>query len=339
MATPPDSLEVAPSALTRQAGHTYTRLRRSSYRLSAGESRAYDIMFTVIDNLRNSEYTGSNRCVPCTIVNVAIAAVGGAALSLFAVPLGVAFLLGGLLAIYLRGYLVPGTPAFTRQYFPDWLLAVFDKVDPVPANVDVVAVLVSAGVLIDGPEDLELSPAFAAAWNERLHGMDVERVGLDGESTTPGEDGAAVGAVELAALTDLDPESLAVQRYGDAVVANVGTERIGRWESRAAFVADLAAARELDDWVPRWRSYSLAARSELLGSLRLFLERCPACDGPVTLEQDVVKSCCRNYDVIAVSCAGCGSRLLEADFDVGVLDDPDPTGSDAPASHSRVETH
>ncbi|GAB6862064.1 hypothetical protein ACFR97_03400 [Haloplanus litoreus] len=296
-------------------------------------------MFTAIDDLRNPEYTGSNRCVPCTITNVAIAAVGGAALSLFAVPLGVAFLIGGLLAIYLRGYLVPGTPAFTRRYFPDWLLAVFDKVEPVPANVDVVEVLVSAGVLIDGPADLELSPAFAAAWNERLRGMDAERVGLDDESITSRADGAAVGAVELAALTDLDPESLVVQRYGDAVVANVGTERIGRWESRAAFVADLAAARELDDWVPRWRSYPLAARSELLGSLRLFLERCPACDGAVTLEQDVVTSCCRNYDVIAVSCAGCGSRLLEADFDVGVLDDPAPTGSDTPAGHSRVETH
>lgn len=298
-------------------------------------------MFTTIDNLRNPEYTGENRCVPCTLTNVAIAAVGGVVLSLVAVPLGAAFLFGGLLAIYLRGYLVPGTPAFTRRYFPDWLLAVFDKVEsaPAPATVDVVEVLVSAGVLIDGPEDLELSPPFAAAWDERLHEMDPEHIGLDDGAATSREDGAAVGAVELAALTDLDPESLVVQRYGDAVVANVGTERIGRWESRAAFVADLSAARELDDWVPRWRSYPLAARSELLGSLRVFLERCPTCDGPVTLEQDVVTSCCRNYDVIAVSCAGCGSRLLEADFDVGVLDETDSAGRGAPTGHSRVETH
>jgi hypothetical protein len=279
-------------------------------------------MFTVIESLRNPEYTGENRCVPCTITNVAIAAVGALALSALAVPLGATFLLGGLLAIYLRGYLVPGTPAFTRRYFPDWLLAVFDKGEADPADVDVEGTLVAAGVLVDGPEDLELSPAFAAAWDERLREMDADRVGLnDGAGPTIHGDSPAVGVADLAELTGLDPDSLVVQRYGEAVVANVGAERIGRWESRAAFVADVAAARELDDWVPHWRSSPLAARSELLGSLRLFLERCPACDGPVTLEQDVVKSCCRNYDVIAVSCAGCGSRLLEADFDVSVLDD------------------
>jgi hypothetical protein len=97
----------------------------------------------------------------------------------------------------------------------------------------------------------------------------------------------------------------------------------------------VAAARELDDWVPRWRSIPLAARSELLGALRLFLERCPTCDAALTLDHDVVRSCCRDRDVIAVSCSGCESRLLEADFDVSVLEAE--TGADAMSS--PVETH
>ena len=280
-----------------------------------------------ITRYQNPEYTGANRCLPCTITNVAIAAVGALALGLVAPPLGALAFLGALLTIYLRGYLVPGTPTFTRRYFPDWLLAVFDKVEPAATDVDVEETLVAAGVLEDGDDDLVLAPAFAAAWTERMADTDAERVGLsEAESER-------LDAVELGALTDLDADSLDIQRYGDAVVANLDGERIGRWESRAAFVADVAAARELDDWVPRWRAIPLAARSELLGALRLFLERCPACDAPVELGQEVVRSCCRNYDVIAVSCSDCGARLLEADFDVRVLEEGDaPIDGAAPAA-------
>lgn len=270
---------------------------------------------TFIHRYQNPEYTGANRCVPCAITNVAIAALGSLALGVLSPPLGAVAVLVALAMIYLRGYLVPGTPTFTRRYFPGWLLAVFDKVEPAPTVVDVEETLVAAGVLEDGPDDLVLVPAFATAWETRMDEIDAERTGLDDA------DVERIDAVQLAALTDLDADLLDIQRYGEAVVANLDSERIGRWESRAAFVADVAAARELDDWVPRWRSIPLAARSELLGALRLFLERCPACDAPVDMEHEVVRSCCRDYDVIAVSCSGCGSRLLEADFDVSVLED------------------
>ena len=299
---------------------------RVSTATDAADGRRPAIMIS-ITRYQNPEYTGANRCLPCTITNVAIAAVGALALGLVAPPLGALAFLGALLTIYLRGYLVPGTPTFTRRYFPDWLLSVFDKVDPAATDIDVEETLVAAGVLEDGDDDLILAPAFAAAWTERMAASDAERVGLsEAESER-------LDAVELGALTDLDAASLDIQRYGDAVVANLDGERIGRWESRAAFVADVAAARELDDWVPRWRAIPLAARSELLGALRLFLERCPACDAPVELGQEVVRSCCRNYDVIAVSCSDCGARLLEADFDVRVLEAGDaPVDGAAPAA-------
>jgi hypothetical protein len=277
---------------------------------------------TILHRYQNPTYTGPNRCVPCTITNVAIAALGSLALAAVALPLGVVAFGVALLTIYLRGYLVPGTPAFTRRYFPDWLLAVFDKADPTPSSVDVEETLVAAGVLHDEAADLVLDPGFATAWAERMDDIDAERDGLsDAEADR-------LDAVELAALTDLDADTLDIQRYGDAVVATLDAERIGRWESRAAFVADVAAARELDDWVPRWRSIPLAARSELLGALRLFLERCPACDAALTLDHEVVRSCCRDRDVIAMSCSGCGARLLEADFDVSVLDEGE-AGDDA----------
>jgi len=286
---------------------------------------------TILHRYRNPAYTGPNRCVPCTITNVAIATLGSLALAAVAPPLGVAAVAVALLIIYLRGYLVPGTPTFTRRYFPDWLLAVFDKADPAPRSVDVEETLVAAGVLHDEAADLVLDPRFATAWAERIDDADAERDGLNDADTN------RLDAVELAALTDLAPDTLDIQRYGEAVVATLDAERIGRWESRPAFVADVAAARELDDWVPRWRSIPLAGRSELLGALRLFLERCPACDAALTLDHDVVRSCCRERDVIAVSCSGCGARLLEANFDVSVLDADAET--EAASTVSPVETH
>jgi len=85
----------------------------------------------VVDDLRQPEYTGENRCEPCTVLNLVIAAVLGSVIARKS-------RLGGLLAvgisvalIYLRGYLVPGTPALTKRYLPPEVLRWFGK-EPEP---------------------------------------------------------------------------------------------------------------------------------------------------------------------------------------------------------------
>jgi hypothetical protein len=89
----------------------------------------------VLTEARQPEYTGENRCVPCTATNVAIAAVLAIGLAFILVtPIGVVAFLASLVVIYLRGYLVPGTPELTKRYFPPWLLALFGK-EPVARNV------------------------------------------------------------------------------------------------------------------------------------------------------------------------------------------------------------
>ncbi|NGM70093.1 hypothetical protein G6M89_13935 [Natronolimnobius sp. AArcel1] len=80
-----------------------------------------------VEQLRQDEYTGANRCVPCTAVNLVIAVVVALAVGIIFLPAGAAVFALSLATIYLRGYLVPGTPALTKRYFPDWLLAKFDK--------------------------------------------------------------------------------------------------------------------------------------------------------------------------------------------------------------------
>lgn len=275
-------------------------------------------MATVLDRVRRPEYTGDNRCVPCTAVNTVVAigvavAVGYAVTAAAGSALGTA--VGGLVftlsvaAIYLRGYLVPGTPTLTKRYFPERVLAWFDKADPGsevgpgvddPAGdiepLDVEAELVGAGVLEEKSHgDLGLSPAFSAEFRDQI---ERER---DEES-----DREAV-----ASIVGIDPDELAFEDYGAAFVAHAGGRNVGRWESRAAFLADVAAGRVLPAYYDDWDDTGPAGRGQLLAGLRLFVEQCPACDGQVRFGQDVVESCCRTTDVIAVTCEDCGARLFE----------------------------
>ena len=274
-----------------------------------------------VASVKNPEYTGENRCWPCTSVNFAIA-VGlslavGAGIAALAPDRGVVtaggasglVFLGSLVSIYLRGYLVPGTPTLTKQYLPDRVLNWFDKA-PAPSalDIDLTETLIEAGVLIDHPDepDLVLDPAFATAWNERIDAF--------------WNDGAAVRG-SLGKLADLDPDDIEFEEYPSVLVAFYGEEQIASWESRAACVADAAAAVELAAFDSAWDQRPLAVRAELLGALRLFVEQCPACDGQVSLAHQVVSSCCSSRDVIAATCDGCNARLFEIDAPPALLND------------------
>jgi len=270
----------------------------------------------VVARVRRPEYTGENRCVPCTVVNVVVAVVLGVAVGArfpgpAAPTLGAAVLLVSLGAIYLRGYLVPGTPWFTRTYFPDWLLRRFEKGPASAAGgssddpgwgtaVDVEAVLVRAGVLTEceDVEDLCTTPAFKDAWDDRIAALRT----------------ADTAREDLASTLGVHADALGFEEFGDAFVARHDGQRVGQWESRAAFLADVASAKELERRVADWSDLDLRGRSDLLRGLRLFLSACPACGGPVAMGEDVAQSCCRTFDVAVVTCTDCGSRLFEAEL-------------------------
>lgn len=256
---------------------------------------------SIIDQLRRPEYTGENRCIPCTVTNLGIAAVLSAGASLLSPWLAAAVALVSVTAIYLRGYLVPGTPELTKRYFPTWLLALFDKG---PATFDaesfaVESLLVESGAVTPGDDDLELDPAFRAEWYAAMP-----------ELTT-----TAAQREALAALTDLDPEPMRLDTRPNRFVAWYDGDWLGQWESRPAFIADVAAVPVLAARLDGWESMPVAYRSELLAGLRLFLDRCPTCDGDVAFGTDVVESCCRSYDVVAATCEGCNARLFEMPYD------------------------
>ena len=257
------------------------------------------------DRLRQPEYTGENRCLPCTAVNVGLAALAGAVVGLVSVGAGLVAFLAALGLIYLRGYLVPGTPRLTKRHLPDRVLAAFDKRDdpvaetvrePGPEDVDPERLLSDLGAVepCEHEDDLCLTEGFAAAWRDR-----VETIGRP------------VSERRVADLLSRDPESVEVR---DGVVY-VDRRRVRHWPSGGALIADLAADDELSSRAEVWGSIDGEQRLGILAALRMFLDRCPLCSGAVETGEETVESCCRSWEVVAVSCADCGARYLEIDPD------------------------
>lgn len=271
-----------------------------------------------VDAVRRPEYTGENRCIPCTGVNVGLAAAAAAVLAVLvpfdglgALAVGAVVLLVAMAVIYLRGYLVPGTPWLTRTYLPDWFLRYFDHADPAPAPADVEpqAVLEAAGAVVECEDidDLCLTDGFRSAWHDRMERLRETDASRD----------------DLAAILDIDPDALVFETHGEAFVAIAdggqrpdigadGRRRVGQWESRGAFLADMAGAGVLGERYPGWDQLSPVQRGQVLNGLRIFLEQCPTCGGEVTVGEETVKSCCRSWEVVAVTCEACGERLFEA---------------------------
>jgi hypothetical protein len=263
-----------------------------------------------LNRFKQPEYTGENRCLPCTVVNTLIAIVGTVALGTIAavyvtVPVGltvgvVLFALS-LLTIYLRGYLVPGTPELTKQYFPPWLLSLFGKDpaedEPVIASIDPERELLNAGALeeCEDKEDLCLTDAFRSDW--------------DSEIRTLRENGT--DRKQLLELLDVGESTVEFEEHGDAFQAYVDGTPVGTWESEAAYLADLGGALALREYYSNWSSLAIEAKSELLSGLRLFIEDCPACGGEPRFATDTVESCCSQYEVAAVACSDCDARLFE----------------------------
>jgi hypothetical protein len=299
---------------------------------------------SVIDRVRQPEYTGENRCMACTAVNAVLAVAfagvvaGGAAVAggdtTVAAAAGVGFL--GLAAgsIWLRGYLVPGTPELTKRYMPTWLLAWFGKapadandltsgglgdsaaaaspgagappederddgvVDPSTVEVDPERVLVDAGAVepCEDVDDLCLAASFRDAWQAEID--DVDDIAVEDALATFG----------------FETDDYELTRHDEAVVLHRGPHRVGQWPSEAALVADVAGARVLAERYPAWSDLEPVGKGRVLNGLRVFLETCP--DGSTAaFQEETVESCCSTYDVVTVRCEGSGERLFEQPVD------------------------
>jgi len=268
-----------------------------------------------LDRLRQPEYTGENRCMPCTVVNSVIAIGLAAVLAFLWPPVGPVALVVFLATIYLRGYLVPGTPELTRR-FPEWLLRLFgkesvDETMEVDAGVSTLegedrapeeteALLRSAGVVEECDDDLCLTGEF-----EDVRWRRIRRFRADDERA----------ATQLAAVIDVDPDALEFVEDDDRFGVTFEGDRIAQWASDAAFYADLATEPTLSEWLPDWDGLSDRQRTELLAGMRAFLEECPACDADLAQVEDVRKSCCSGEMVnVSVDCPDCGALVFSGSY-------------------------
>ncbi|RKD95305.1 hypothetical protein [Halopiger aswanensis] len=165
-----------------------------------------------------------------------------------------------------------------------------------------------------GSTPLRLESAFETAWRERLREIrtqDAQREVLAARL------GTAPGRVTLAVT-------------GDGFVATRGDGRVGCWPSNAAFLADLAAAETLDERRPDWQSLEPDEQGIVLTALRLFLDRCPNCDGALVgadagtgtataaeLERPSATGTARTGADRGVSleCAYCGVMVIRAPYE------------------------
>lgn len=320
----------------------------------------------IVDDLKQPAYTGENRCEPCTILNLLIA---GAVGSLIARKSR----LGGLLAvgfsvvlIYLRGYLVPGTPTLTKRYLPPEVLRWFGKdpepdlasgfgagetglahsaersepadSDPAPTETEESADEADAATSATNTTDSDVAAAETSAADADPVVTDLETYFLDHEILEPCADKDDLCLTEsfeeswfeqIEALTDsgldaaapidafgfdADPEAFDLERHDDAYLLRSEQGVAGRWPSRAALLADVAASRALETWTPVWDDHDPETKGRICNSLRMFLETCPT-GGTVSMGEDVVESCCSAHDVVAVTCDETGERLFEQRLD------------------------
>ena len=276
---------------------------------------------TTVSRLRQPAYTGENRCLPCTIVNVAIAVVASVVLTVAASPvvgLALAAAVGSAsfalsaATIALRGYLVPGTPTLTKRYMPESALRAFGKApEPVTDGgpkaatqrvrepVDAQAVLSEAGALELTPDgdDVTLTDDFREAWRDAIDAVDTDTYEA------------------VFALLDVDDGDLAVtETESDTIRFEVNGEFVGVWPSTGALLADVGGGVVLSEAYDDWETLDGHHRAEVAGTLRLFVERCPSCGGRTELGEETVETCCAVKNVMIVDCADCGARLFEGNL-------------------------
>jgi hypothetical protein len=257
---------------------------------------------SLLGAVRRPEYTGANRCWPCTYLNAAIVAGLAVVTAVVSPPLAVVVLGGGAALIALRGYVIPGTPAFGPKVAP--YLPVEIRHGPggpgrrepatdggpggpggpdgpdgepsalgaagAPADDDgeaTMRALLAAGVLVEDGDALVVADGFADAWSAEM----AELRELDGDALA--EAAADAAPVEVTGRASDDGRWISLS----------GTTTT--WLLRVQAIADVAAVRAMAD-----TDVPAEVRARAAEPLRMFVPECPTTGGRVV--ETTVSNCC-----------------------------------------------
>ncbi len=262
-----------------------------------------------IEAIRRPEYTGENRCSACTVVNAVIVALLGLALYRRRKPLGYLALAVGSALIYLRGYVVPGTPSFAPELVRP-LPIDFEHDDPEgvgsgsltgsdedaePTEFDgeeIIDALARAGVIEAGEEELYLNESFREDWEARIEEL---------------------GELEPDDLADRTAAASRHDVEGEVHGNRILLKGAGRdvWLSYPIANAEVAATETLANW-----DVDAEMRAAAAEPLRTFIELCPACGGHV--RETTLRQCCGgpgSYQSrpgqLVLACEDCDTVLFE----------------------------
>ncbi len=274
---------------------------------------------------------------------VAVSALAGIAFA----PIAPLVLLGGGVLVYLRGYVVPGTPRFAPRL-----------VEPLPFDVGPgKRDRVESGSIADG---VGREPAADGAGEPAADGSGVPAEEDSDAAADAGSDHLAAGSDGTA-----DPEALLAALSEAGVLVVAGEELRLADDYREAFEERMAALRALDDaeladraaaaagddlegevhgeririggdrpvWLSRPVAIAEAAAAETLAGfdvppeiraaaarpLRTFVRTCPVCGGDVS--ETVRRDCCggpggvrRDPNLPVLACEECSALVFEFDL-------------------------
>lgn len=261
---------------------------------------AIRISMSIVGEIRNRKHTGDQRCLPCTVVNLAILWFAVNVVVLIGTPLLAGLLLVvGLAAIWLRGYLVPFTPAFAPRLVAALPVptAWFHETEQ-PGSLsqtdteegELLALLQQAGVVETDDQRVYLEPSFEERWHEEMDRL------------------ASLSLPALAEELSSLPELSTVRPVDDGRQWLAVDGRTALLPRHVA-VAELGAVRALAPSIE-----SPADRLAVARPLREFLADCPVCDTPFEESSEV--SCCGGYTKpreapkTTLVCPDCEQRFL-----------------------------
>lgn len=297
--------------------------------------------------LHRPEHAGERRCWPCTVVNAALVGVVALVVARWRRLAALPVVLVGAALVYVRGYVVPGTPRFAPRLVAALPLP-YDPFDhEIPGREPPQEALAgpTAGAVTDRTE--------AGGGDSKAPG--TERPAATGEPDTLGDavepDGEAVlGALVEAGVVVVDDERVApdpafreVWEAEMADLAALDTAALAEAVHEVAHAAGVRAVTErgewvvLDDgsggfagqaWLPRPVAVAEAGAVRALegpgldrptrlaaaGPLRTFLETCPDCGAG--LSETTTASCCggttnpREVPSDMLFCPDCDVRLF-----------------------------
>ncbi|SIR20758.1 hypothetical protein SAMN05421858_1829 [Haladaptatus litoreus] len=239
----------------------------------------------MLERLRKPEYTGENRCWPCTVLNTILLLLACAVIAVFPKTrsrrLGLASIVGlvGGSAIALRGYFIPGTPHVAPR-LAERLGFESHQSNRQPTEAGSLAgdsnevsgerameTLLDSGVIHAVGETLHLDENFRADWRQEMeHARDSD---LEKHVRKVAPDKAVVEVIE----------------NGDWVVVSAGGPETEQWLSRPVAIAEVAGVRALADY-----GIDRDVRTQSASALRAFLYDCPDCDE--RLEETTASRCC-----------------------------------------------